>query len=74
MSAFNITYLLSIALITPSILFITFSAINILFFDKFLFLIRTACELSITLISLRLFASSVAPDDTRSHIQSDMPM
>ena len=40
----------------------------------FLFFIKTACDSRITSISFKLLASSVEPDDTKSQIQSDIPM
>ena len=74
MFALSITYLLSAALITPSNLF---TKLNILGFKTFLRLsldINTASEFSNVLNSTKLLASNVAPDETRSQIQSAMPI
>ena len=73
-SAFSITYLLSAALITPSNLLIKSRMLLSFIFTYELDAISTASEFSRVLNSVKLFASSVAPDETRSQIQSAIPI
>ena len=72
--AFNITYLLSAALITPSNRFIKLTILFCLILFNVTGEIKTASESISELNSTKLLASRVAPDETRSHIQSAIPI
>ena len=72
--AFNITYLLSAALITPSNLLTSSIILLSLRFFRLLDEIRTAYECINVLNSVKLLASNVAPEETRSHMQSAIPI